>query len=131
MGVTVRAATVGERPAVANVLDGAALEVDHATLEARIARRDVLVAVSDDDPERVLGACVLDGNRITAIAVRRRRRNQGIGSALVTRAARERDRLVAEFDAGVRPFYAALGFDVQAIDDDRYRGSLSNEPGVE
>jgi len=41
---------------------------------------------------------VLDGEEILAVAVRRRRRDQGIGSALVEAAGDRREELVAEFD---------------------------------
>jgi len=71
----------------------------------------------------VLGALVLDGDRIDAVAVRRNRRGQGIGTALVEAAAARRERLVAEFDAGVRPFYECLGFAVESrTKTDRFRG---------
>ncbi|PSQ54837.1 GNAT family N-acetyltransferase [Halobacteriales archaeon SW_12_67_38] len=104
------------------VLDGAALAI-----EAAAVREAVLVAVADD---RVLGACVLDGREIVAIAVRRARRDQGIGTRLVEAAAEryatDEDELVAEFDRGVRPFYASLGFEVEPADEPgRFRGRRS------
>lgn len=128
-GTTVRGARDSELTAVLNVLDGAALETDAGSVQEGIDRGDVLVAVSDaddgTDAETVLGALVLVGQEIEAVAVRRRRRGQGIGSALVATAADRRTRLVAEFDAGVRPFYEALGFEVESLDDgERYRGRL-------
>jgi GNAT superfamily N-acetyltransferase len=117
----VREATGDELPAVMNVLDGAMLEVDVETVRAGIEADGALVAVADDD--RILGALVLDGERIAAVAVRRRRRGQGIGSALVRAASARRERLVAEFDAGLREFYAGLGFDIERLDDPgRVRG---------
>ena len=73
---------------------------------------------------RVLGVLVLDGAEIEAVAVRRRRRGQGIGTALVEAAADRRDRLDAVFDAHVCPFYEALGFDVERVEEKRYRGLL-------
>ncbi|MFU1781012.1 GNAT family N-acetyltransferase [Haloarcula japonica] len=121
----VRTATPGEVPAVMNVLDGAVLSIAVETVRAGIENGDTLVAVSDGDAatERVLGALVLDGAHIEAVAVRRRRRGQGIGTALVEAALDRRDRVTAEFDADVRPFYEALGFDIEPLDDpDRYRG---------
>lgn len=130
--VVVRAAHRGELPAVLNVLDGAALETDAANLRAVIGDEDgtVLVAESDDpdgttdhDPP-LLGALVLDGDEIWAVAVRRRRRDQGIGTALVSAAAGRRERLVAEFDGDVRPFYASLGFDVDSLGEGRFGGVL-------
>ncbi len=137
----VREATAGDLPAVANVLDGAALALDHDDLRAAIDRNRAIVAVRDsgeggtdgtDDADgtgsaggTVLGALLLDDDRVTAVAVRRNRRGQGIGSALIAAAADRRDRLVAEFDAGVRPFYESLGFSVEPADGSgRYRGVL-------
>jgi GNAT superfamily N-acetyltransferase len=119
----VREATVGDLPDVMNVLDGAVLDADAATVRERIGAESVLVAVSDDG-ERVLGALVLDGSHIDAVAVRRRRRGQGIGTALVAAAADRRERLTAEFDADLRPFYEKLGFDIESADE---RGRLWGE----
>jgi len=52
------------------------------------------------------------GMHVDAVAVRRRRRGQGIGRALVE-AALDRDRrLTVAFDPGVRAFYDALGFTI-------------------
>jgi GNAT superfamily N-acetyltransferase len=137
--VSVREARPDELPAVLGVLDAGVLETDADSVRASIERGDVFVAVrrseeradgTSDDPadgaERdrpLLGALVLDGAEITAVAVRRRRRGQGIGTALVGGAERRRDRLVATFDANVRPFYESLGFAVEpAGEPDRYRG---------
>ena len=112
----VREATVTDLPDVMNVLDGAVLRADAATVRDRIAADSVLVAVSDDG-QRVLGALVLSGDHVDAVAVRRRRRGQGIGTALVEAAADQRECLTAEFDADLRPFYEGLGFAVQATDE--------------
>lgn len=127
--VTVRAATAGEVPAVLNVIDGAALAVEFDDVQAAIDRGDVLVAVAGNAPSSrsdagcVVGALVLDGEEIQAVAVRRRRRGQGIGTALVEAAADRRESLVAAFDAGVRPFWASLGFDIESITDtNRFSG---------
>ena len=109
----VREATVGDLPDVMNVLDGAVLDADATTVRERIAEDSVLVAVSGDG-ERVLGALVLDGTHIDAVAVRRHRRGQSIGTALVETAADRRERLTAEFDADLRPFYEKLGFDIES-----------------
>ena len=138
----VREATAADRTGALNVLDGAALSVDHDRFRTAIAAGDVLVALADggstsrasrassgdspDDEGTVLGALVLDGERIAAVAVRRRRRGQGVGTALVEAAADRRRRLVADFDEGVRPFYESLGVDVEAGEDaGRYRGVRS------
>lgn len=98
------------------VLESSLLEVDADAVLAAIEAGRTLVAAEGD---RVLGALVIDddvptdGARIEAVAVRRRRRGQGIGSELVGAARAEHARLVAEFDGGVRPFWASLGFEVQ------------------
>nr|WP_202932677.1 GNAT family N-acetyltransferase [Halorussus salinus] len=66
---------------------------------------------------------------IDAVAVRRARRGQGIGSALVRAAAERHARLTAEFDPGVRPFYDALDFSIAPVegDSDRLRGRYGGE----
>lgn len=137
-GIRVREATATERTDVLNVLDGSALATDIEVVTVGIESGDVLVAVTSDgdhgretasastDGERVLGALVLDGGEITAVAVRRRRRDQGIGTALVTAASQRRDRLVARFETGVRPFWESLGFDISGVgESDQYRGVRS------
>lgn len=113
----VREATPADVPAVLNVLDGAALATDHDHVRTRTTHGDVLVAHADSG-ETVLGALVLDGDRITAVAVRPNRRGQGIGTTLVETAADRRERLTAEFDVDVRPFYEQLGFTVEPAEDD-------------
>lgn len=126
-GVAVREATAEEEATARSILNAAMLAVDDATVE----RSTVLVAVDDG---RVLGALVLDGESIDAVAVRPGRRGQGVGSALVEAAASRREKVTASFDSGVRPFYESLGFDVgcggEGSDDDgddgteRCRGTL-------
>lgn len=118
----VREATAEDRPAVMTVFDAAMLEVDAEAVRRATEADDeaLLVAAADG---RILGALLLVGERIVAVAVRRNRRAQGIGRALVAAAAARRERLVAEFDARVRPFYEALGFTVEpAAEPERYRG---------
>ena len=120
----VQEATSEDLPAVMTVFDSALLETDVETVRAAIDRGDVLLAVRGD---RILGACLLVGEEIEAVAVRQKRRDQGIATALVEAATEERDRLVAEFDARVRPFWDSLGFEIEPIGDDRYRGILESE----
>lgn len=100
---------------------------------------------SDEDgpTDRVVGALVLDAperegvaprpeevrpdtRHVDAIAVARRRRERGVGRALVE-AAVERvgcDRLTAEFRPEVAPFYEALGFRIDPLTDGRRWGEL-------
>ncbi|WP_436923328.1 GNAT family N-acetyltransferase [Halosimplex amylolyticum] len=143
--VTVRPAAPDDLASVLGALDAGALETDAERVRASIDRGDAFVAVREGggnaegndaegvdasgvdsaDERVVLGALVLDGDEIAAVAVRRRRRGQGIGTALVAAAAARRDRLVAEFDAGVRPFYEGLGFAVTPVDaSERFRAEL-------
>lgn len=116
-------------PELLNVLDGANLALETEQLTASIESGDVYAAVSeppDATDGQVVGVLVLDGVEITAIAVRRRRRNQGIGTALVDAAREERDELLADFDEGVRQFWESLGFAVEELaEPDRYRGRWS------
>lgn len=120
----IREADPGDVPAILNVLDGAALETDHDRVHASVEQGEAFVAVRNSDSDGpVLGAIVLDGDHVEAIAVRPNRRGQGIGTALIETASQRRDRLTAEFDADVRPFYDSLGFAVEpAAGDDRFRG---------
>jgi GNAT superfamily N-acetyltransferase len=142
-GIAIRDATDGEVADAMAVLEAAMLEVDAGRVRA-IADDDadgaVLAAVDAGAhaPSEgvVLGALVLeaamleaDVGRVRALAVRPRRRNQGIGGALV-RAAGERagGPLVAAFDAGLRPFYEGLGFVIEPAAEDRCLGRLDTTP---
>lgn len=122
----VRTATPEDVPSVLNITDGALLQVEISSLKSAIESHAVLVAVTgEEDEERLLGALVLDGSEITALAVRRRRRGQGIGTTLVEAAAERRDELVAEFDERVEAFWQSAGFDVTTLQgSNRYRGRL-------
>lgn len=70
-----------------------------------------------------------DAMHVDAVAVRRARRDRGVGSALVREAAARPPRLTAEFDPAVRPFYESLGFEVAPVAgaDDRLRGVFEAE----
>lgn len=126
----VRTARPDDAVAVRNVLDGALLALQSRTVEEATRAGDVLVAVREGDV--VLGAVVLDGPEILAVAVRRRRRGQGIGTALVREAASRRGALQAEFHGRVRPFWESLGFEIEpAPGEDRFRGRLSTRKAGE
>ena len=149
----VRPADPADRAAVANVLDGAALAHEDLAVrlrdgdafvfeaggpvlgalvlagvgEASGTGGDTTAAVSGTDVGAVASsadAAEAGPRRIQAIAVRPGRRGQGIGTALVEAAARAVDRLVAEFDEDLRPFYEHVGFEVEPLADGRYRGRL-------
>ena len=144
-----RIASTDDALEVRRILDAAMLEP--GDVEGRIQANDVFVAgdrwpatrseslestqisrgESAKTDERILGTVVLerlegpvDGAHVSAIGVRRKHRGRGIGRALVEAALEREGRLTAHFDAGVRPFYEALEFSIESIDDERYRGSL-------
>jgi sulfur carrier protein ThiS len=119
--VTVRRARSDEHLDVMRLLDGAMLETDATRVRDRIDAGAVLVATTDG---RAVGALVSDGDRVTAVVTRRRSRDRGVGSALISAALEDRGRLVAEFDPRVRPFYESVGFEIEAIGDGRLRGRL-------
>lgn len=103
----VRGATPNEWTTVRAIVEGSMLELR----EGACRRRSTLVATVEG---RIVGALVLDGNEIGAVAVRPNRRDQGIGSALVEAAASRRPRLEARFDPSLRPFYESLEFRIEA-----------------
>jgi GNAT superfamily N-acetyltransferase len=119
----IRPATLSELDDIMQLLDAAALETDRAATRESIESERTVVAVEEG---RLLGAAVcvpeLPGVRIDAIAVRKRRQAQGIGTALVERVVAEDERVVAEFDERVRPFYESLGFEIRSNGCGRLRG---------
>jgi GNAT superfamily N-acetyltransferase len=104
------------------VIDGANLTLSTETLETALETDGALVAFADGGASVALGALVLDGERVAAVAVRRGRRGQGIGTALVAAAAERRERLVADCDPAVAPFWRSLGFEIERRSDGRRRG---------
>ena len=119
--IRVRRADAADHLDVRRMLDGAMHETAADRGRERIEAGSVLVATVADRP---VGVLVRDGDRVTAVATRRRHRDRGVGSALVRAALEGRDHLVAEFDPRVRPFYESLGFDIEAVGDGRLRGRL-------
>lgn len=105
--ITVRPAHEHEIEEVITLLDAALLEVDRESIRRRAGSPSILVAVGRGSPS---GAIVLEGAHVEAIAVRRRERRRGIGTALIDAAAADRGRLTATCDERLRPFYASLGF---------------------
>ena len=120
----VRPATDEDLVAVMRLLDAAVLEADASVVRERIDDDSDTVFVADSD-SRVVGALVLDGSHIDAVAVQKERRGRGIGTDLVAAAAAHVDGdLTADFDAQVRPFYASLGFEIAPTETDDARGRL-------
>jgi GNAT superfamily N-acetyltransferase len=118
----VRPATDADLVAVMRLLDAAVLEADARVVGDRIDGDTDTVLVAEAD-SRVVGALVLDGSHIDAVAVQKERRGRGIGTDLVAAAAAHVDGgLTADFDEGVRPFYASLGFDIAPKETDEGRG---------
>jgi len=122
-------ATPAHHAELLSILDAAAIRTDGDATRSAIERGDVLIALPDygieaqrDHSVPVVGTLAVDDAEIVAIAVRPGRRGQGIGRALVTRAKQDRQRLVAEFDPGVRPFWAAVGFEIQKGESNRLTG---------
>ena len=148
--VSIRRGDPTDRLAVVRLFDAAMLDTEFDRLSRQLTGTDgvVLIATREETP---VGAIALDYSPasdekrvavdstrvdgdtdpvwITAIAVRRRRRDRGIGRALIVAAAeRVAPRpLAAGFDEGVRSFYAACGFEIGPRDD-RYWGIRWPEP---
>lgn len=120
----VRESTTDDHLAARSIFDVAMLQVPE------FHRAELLVAVvgGEDDPERVVGALAVhvegrhERGEIEAIAVRPRRRGQGIGTALVAAASERWRPLAAEFDEHAHPFYEAIDFEIESLNDGRYRG---------
>ena len=132
--VALRRAEPDDHLAVVRLFDAGLLETDPDRLRRQLDATAGFVLLGTIN-ERPVGAIAVDlppvddseevddnekvdnpePARITAIAVRRRRRDRGIGRQLVDAAA---DRvaprpLTAVFDERVRPFYRACGFEIE------------------
>lgn len=122
---------------VRRILDAAVLDVEG--LEDRIAAGEVLVA---DRAGTILGVILLapegppetatvpettpaGATHVRAVAVRRRRRGSGVGTALVRGASNHFGVLVADFDPSDRPFYEALGAEFHAEEAERVWATIA------
>jgi len=126
--LSLRRAGPDDRLAVVRLFDAGLLETDPDRLRRQLDATAGFVLLGTID-ERPVGAIAVDlasGDnseevdtaepaRITAIAVRRRRRDRGIGRQLVDAAAEQvaPRPLAATFDERVRPFYRACGFEIE------------------
>ena len=121
--IRVRQAEPSEIETILAILDGAVLETDRDVVRRSISNGRTLVAVEDDRMLGAVVACPADtGVRIDAIAVRKRRQDQGIGTVLVNRLLDHHGRVVAEFGERVRAFYESLAFEISGREAGRYRG---------
>ena len=119
--VTVRVATEPDRVAVRRLVDGAALSLAEVSLPTRLVAGDVLLATQRKHPQGTLVATRdPQETHIVAVAVRRRRRGHGIGSALVEEAATRWAPLRATCAAAVVAFWRANGFQLTGVDGDRH-----------
>lgn len=110
--VSIRPAVPADLPAIMTVIDGSLLAMEAATVQARINGTPERVLVADVE-SRIIGVLVLDRkDEIEAIAVRRARRDQGVGTALVEGATERHGTLTAAFRQSVRPFYESLDFEI-------------------
>lgn len=124
---TVRVAASDDRLVVRRLVDGAALSLAAVSLPERLAAGDVLLATRDRRPQGTLVATSrATGTHIVAVAVRRRVRGQGIGSALVTTAHNRWGTLTAVASEAVLPFWQANEFQVVAKTADRYQLRLDD-----
>lgn len=113
--VSVRRAGADDVVPVLRVLHGALLDIESDRVREAVAAGEVLVV---EDDGFVVGALVRDDSHVEAVAIRRERRKQGLGSALVEVAGADADgELSADFRAGLRGFWESLGFVVESRGD--------------
>lgn len=145
--VEVREARPDEFVGAMRLFEGVLLAVDAGAVRSAAAGDTGATLLVADDGGPVAGALYAepslpddepppsgiptDATHVVAVAVRRRRRGEGIGRALVGAAARRVDALTAAFDPDVRPFYDALGFEVVGDGDEGTRlwGVMRDRPG--
>lgn len=114
--VSVRRARPEDRPQVQALFDVAMLAFDRQDLPDRLRRGTVSVALDNDE---IVGAALLAGRHIEAIAVTRSRRDEGIGRALVDAVADGGRPICAACHESVIPFYDRLGFSIYILPGDR------------
>lgn len=138
--VSIRPAEPADRLGIRRVIDAAYLEVED--LQDRIEAGGVFVATASD---RVVGTAVIDPEGIDAgdatdlpeswrdaayvrsIAVTRRRRGRGIGTALVEAALDAFGPLVGDFEPGVAPFYRTVAAEIRVEADGHHWAILDPE----
>ncbi|GAB7093854.1 hypothetical protein JCM30237_10060 [Halolamina litorea] len=109
-GIELRRGGNGDVVDAMRVLQGALLDVDGSTVRDAAPDGEVLLA---EDGDWVVGALVMREGHIEGVAIRREYRGRGIGAALVEAAVEDEGGTVtADFRAGVRGFWADLGFEI-------------------
>lgn len=124
--VHVRRARTDEAEAVIALLDAALLAFDREAVRRRVPGDRVLVAEID---ERIVGAALVDGTALEAIAVRPRYRRAGVGRRLVEEALARHGRITATCDPRHRAFYESLGFVTEDDGNGRVRAERLHERG--
>lgn len=126
MTLSIRFADPDDRVDVMRLFDGALLETDGDRITDQLtgSRGCILVAETGrpvgavaviPEPAAVDGLPWPDAVYISAIAVQKQRRGQGVGRSLIRAAAEwaAPRPLAATFDERVRPFYISCGFAVE------------------
>ncbi len=133
LATDIEPATTDDRIGVRRLLDAAALTVDAVDLPARLAAGDVWV-VRRQGAASLLGVAVMStpargpswtcptGGFVHAIAVRRRVRARGLGTALIRRVLEAYTLVTVTFATPVRPFWQQLGFVSTPTGPDRWWG---------
>lgn len=122
--MVVREARSNELTSVMNVLDGAYLDIRPSVVQDAIQSGLVFVFSESD---RIVGTLVIQSDpdwclqlqsqtqarvHIEAVAVRRKRRNQGIGRELVEAVLARYGSATVTFNEEVEPFYETLGVSI-------------------
>ena len=110
----IRRADSADLPGVMNVLDGANLAVDVETVARRIETEHVIVAERGAINGVLQAVPRREGVHVEALAVRRRRRRQGVGTELLDAAYGQWGRVTVSCDRELMAFYRSGGFDVRS-----------------
>ncbi len=134
MSLRIRPAGPDDHVDIMRIFDGALLETDPDRIRSQLTDGSGCLLVAETDGRLVGAVGVIHAAEtgdvppayretayLSAIAVRRSRRGQGVGHALIEAAAEQAAPrpLSATFDERVRPFYTACGFEI-----DRRKGRL-------
>lgn len=141
--MVVREAQSNELSSVMNVLDGAYLDIQTHVVQGAIQSGSVFVFSESD---RIVGVLVIRSDpdwcpqlqsqthasvHVEAVAVRRKRRNQGIGRALIGNILARYGSATVTFNEGVKPFYETLGVSILSARNKTYYGVLEADDNQE